>query len=216
MPRYRLLVTLCALVFCCAAANAQDSTPDNGDVKDGIYSNAFFGLAYTYPKGWVVHGAATKERIMELGKERARKSEAMSDAAAEVMDKHTYQLLTVFRYALGTPDVKDNALIQVVAEDVRHAPAITDGKVYLEYTRELMRKLGLQPLQETPTPVVYSGRKFFRQDFEQTVEGMTIQLTFLVIIERGYALAFIFTGLERKGVDATLKTMDSLSFTSSR
>jgi hypothetical protein len=207
--------TLLALVtiFCfCAVAQAQTSTPDSGNVKDGIYSNTFFGFSYTYPKDWVVHDEATKERMMELGKERARETKALSDASAEVLAKHTYQLLTVFQYQLGTPGVERNAAIQVAAEDVRHAPAIVNGRVYLLNVRQLLTKMGAQPLQAEPIEVVLAGHKFFRQDFESLVEGKPVHTSMLVNVTKGWTLAFIFTAADRPQVDEMIKTLETLKF----
>ena len=208
----RCVLTFFALFLFCFVANGQTSTPDDGSVKDGVYSNTFFGFSYAYPKDWVVHGEATKAHIKELGQERVKETKALPDAVAEVALARTYQLLTVFRYQLGTPSLKDNALVQVVAEDVRHAPAIINGRVYLLNVRDVMIKMGAQPLQAEPVEVVFSSQKFFRLDFDQPVNGRPIHTAMLAIVSKGYGLAFIFTAVDQKDVDEMVKTMEGLKF----
>src|ERR1700674_319364 len=119
----RASIVFLSLLFLCVVASAQASTPDSGSVSNGVYTNTYFGFSYTYPKDWVVHGDATNQRIVELGKERVKDTKALSEASADVLLKHVHQLLTVFQYALGTPGLSYNHSIQIIAEDVRHAPA---------------------------------------------------------------------------------------------
>ena len=208
----RFVLALFALFLFCSVAAAQTSTPDEGSVKDGVYSNMFFGFSYAYPKDWVVHGEATKAHIKELGKELAKETHALPEASLEVGLAHTYQLLTVFRYQLGTPGVEENALVQVVAEDVRHAPATINGRVYLLNVRGLLIKMGCQPLQAEPVEVVFSSQKFFRLDYEQPVNGKSVHTAMLVIVSKGYALTFIFTAADQKSVDEMVKTIQTLRF----
>jgi hypothetical protein len=208
----RCVLTFIALFLFCFVSHGQTSTPDGGSVKDGVYSDTFFGFSYAYPKDWVVHGEATKAHIKELGQEQAKETKALPDASVEVALAHTYLLLTVARYQLGTPGVKDNALVQVVAEDVRHAPAIINGRVYLLNVHDVLIKMGAQPLQAEPVEVVFSSQKFFRLDFEQPVNGKPIHTAMLAIVSKGYGLTFIFTAIDQKEVDELVKTMESLKF----
>jgi hypothetical protein len=193
----------------------QVPTLDPGNVKDGVYSNSYFGFSYAYPKNWVVHGEATQGRIKEIAKEQSKKTGALSEAATEVVMKNTYQLLTVFQHALGTPNVRLNPLIQVIAEDVRHAPAITDGRTYLLYVRPMMMKMGGKPVQSEPVELQVSGRQFFRQDYQLELNGVSYQYAVVLTISKGYALAFSFSAEDQKGVDDLAKTLETLIFSSS-
>jgi hypothetical protein len=204
--------TLFVLLSLCVVSSSQTLTPGSGRVKNGVYRNDFFSFTYAYPTDWVVHGKATQERIMELGKEKAKESNALSTAAANVLDKNTYNLLTVFQYAVGTPGLTDNPTVQVVAEDVRHAPAITDGKIYLLNVRELMTKMGGEFTETEPVEIAVSGHHFFRQDGEMKVNGRPVFQTMIVTVAKGYALAFIFASGHRESVETMIKTIDSLKF----
>jgi hypothetical protein len=216
VPVRNYLTPLFAILLFCSVAAAQASVPDDGNVKDGAYSNAFFGFRYAFPKDWVVHGEATKERIKEMGKQRVTDSHVLSNGSAEVMLKHTYQLLTVFQYELGTPGVQDNPAVQIVAEDVRHAPAITNGRIYLLNVRSVLTGMGARLLQSEPVAVDFGGQKFFRQDLEQTISGKSIHSAMIVGFSKGYVLAFVFTATTQEVVDEIAKTMTSLNFEASR
>ncbi|SRR6266705_772374 len=205
------LVFLSVLLLC-VVASAQSSTPDSGGENNGVYSNTYFGFSYTYPKDWVVHGDATNQRIFELGKERAKDTKALSEASADVLFKHVHQLLTVFQYALGTPGLSYNDSVQIIAEDVRHAPAITDGRVYLLNMQDLLTRMGCQTVQKEPVEIIISGRQFFRQDFRTPVRDIYVQQAMIVNVTKGYALAFGFTVGPDQNIEDIVKTMDSLKF----
>lgn len=201
------------LLLCFSSSAEQTGMPDNGAVKDGVYTNTFFGFSFTYPKDWVVHGEATNQRIKELGKERTTQSGALSEASAEVMFRNTSQLLTVFRHPVGTPGIAINPAVLVFAESVAHAPGITSGREYWLNARVVMLKTGAQVLNAEPVEVVFSGRKFFRDDYSLEVNGVHLTQATLVHITRGYALAFSFLGEDQKSVDEMVKTMETFKFT---
>lgn len=208
----RYLLTLLLLFLFCSVSHGQTPSPDSGGVKDSVYSNTFFGFSYAFPNDWIIQGEATNAKIKELGEQRAKETHALPDAAVEVALARTYQLLTVVRRQLGTVGIMDNAMIQVVAESVGQAPAITSGRDYLQNVHDVLIKMGTRPLHEDPVKVVFSNQKFFRLDFEQTENGQPIHSAMLVIVSKGYALVFIFTSGDQKRVEETIKTMESFKF----
>jgi hypothetical protein len=212
MKRSLFLVAI-VLLLCLVANGQQAATPDDGDVKDGVYSNRYFHFSVAYPAGWVVHGDATNTRLKEGGKERATGQAGLSGASAEVILKNTYQLLTTFQYPLGTPEVELNSGFMIVAENVSHAPGIVSGRDYVITTRPLMLKLGAQPVQDEPVALVLSGRKFFRQDYVTEVNGLSLRQVTIITIVKGFALGFILTGKDQKFVDETAKALVTLKFT---
>jgi hypothetical protein len=208
----RASMVFLSVVLLCVVASAQSSTPDSGGVNNGVYSNTYFGFSYTYPKDWVVHGEATNQRIVELGKERVKDSKALSEPSADVSLKHVHQLLTVFQYALGTPGLSYNDAVQIIAEDVRYAPAITDGRVYLLNMKDLLTKMGCQVVQKEPVEMIISGRQFFRLDFRTPVRDIYVQQVMIAHVTKGYALAFGFTVGPDQNIEDIVKTVDSLKF----
>lgn len=209
MKRYFLVIAL--LITVGLAVNGQTSTPDDGNLKDGVYSNNYFRFSIAHPTGWVVHGEDTKAHIKEIGKARATTTGALSAESAEVFLQNTYQLLTTFQYPLGSPGVAINSGFMIVAENIRHAPGIVTGKDYLVNVRPLMIKLGSQPTRE-PVELVLSGRKFYRQDAVMDVNGVAIQQATVVGVEKGFALAFVISGKDLKTVEDAAKSLNTLKF----
>src|ERR1044072_3080687 len=179
MKRIPLVIPIILLL--CFNGNPQ-SRLDPGVVIDGTYSNPDLGFSFRYPKGWAVHGEATKQHLMELGKEKIVESGALSKPPSEVALKNTYQLLTVFRYPLGTPGITFNPAVLVMAENVAYAPGITNGSDYLLNVRSILVKTGAQVLRKDPIEYHFAGSQFFRDDFDVQINGVhLIQSSFATL-----------------------------------
>lgn len=207
----RIPLTLSIILLLCCYANAQ--VDHAGVASDGVYINYDFGFSYKFPKDWVVHGDATKERIREIGKEKAVES-GVSRASIEVALKNTYQLLTVFRHPVGTPGLTFNPAILVIAEKVSHAPGIKNGKDYLLNGRAQILKAGThQVLLKEPREYNFAGAQFFRDDYAAEINGKHVVQTYFVHVTKGYALVFMFMGEDQKSVAEIAKTMETFDTT---
>jgi hypothetical protein len=207
----RLPLTISIILLLCFYANAQSAVDRGLTTEDGIYINPGFGFSYKYPKGWVVHGEATNERIRELGRQRAEESGKLSKEGAEVAINNTYQLLTLFRYAVGTPGIAFNPAILVMAENVAYAPGIKNGKDYLFNVRVLMRKGGSPALLKDPTEYRFAESQFFRDDYAVEVNGVHTVQAYFATIAQGYAVVFVFIGEDQKSVDEMAKSMETFN-----
>ncbi len=215
MTRSLFLFAILVLFSLVVPTNAQQlSTPDDGSVTNGVYTNRFFGFSVAYPKGWVVHGEATNVRLKEIGKERATTTGAMSAASSEVILRNTYQLLTAFQYPMGTA-VDVNPGFMLVAERVSHAPAIITGGDYLLHVRPLMIQTGVVPLTDEPAELTLAGRKFFRQDSRTEINGASVQQAIVITINQGFAIAFIVSGKDQQSIDELVESVSTLKFVDS-
>lgn len=211
-----MLRSVMVLVLLSVIASAQTSTPDSGSVSNGVYRSTYFEFSYTYPHDWVVHGDATNQRILELGKQRATSTKAISEPQADVLLKHTYQLLTVFEHALGTPGIVYDPSMQIIAEDVRPLPGIASGRDYLLNSMEMLKKMGCQLLQNDPVGIVISGHQFFRLDFKTPVKDVLVQQAMITTVSKGFAVSFGFTVGPDQDLEDVVRTIDSLKFNIAR
>jgi hypothetical protein len=208
----RVALTISIILVLCSYATAQ-SEVDRGTTHAGTYINAGFGFSFKYPKDWVVHGDATNERIREIGKEKIAESGAVSKSNMDVALNNTYQLLTIFRHALGTPGITFNPAIMIIAEKVAHAPGIKDGKDYLLNMRLVLPKAGPQTLLDEPVERHFGGSQFFRDDYLIEINGARVFQAYFARLVNGYALVFAFMGQDQASVDEMAKAMESFALT---
>lgn len=209
MTRIPLITSIILLL--CFSANAQ-SVVDRGTTRDGTYTNRGFGFSFKYPKDWVVHGKETNEHIRQVGRKKVVES-GVSETSLDVSLDNTYPLLTVFRHPLGTPGIAFNPSLLVVAEKVAHAPGITSGKEYLLNVRLLTQKLGAEAQHEEPLGFRFGGVEFFRDDYIAKGDPRQFVQTYFARVSNGYALVFVFTGVDQTSVDEMAKSMETFALT---
>lgn len=195
------LASAILLLLLCFSAQAQTALPDDGQVKNGVYLNSFFGLGFTYPTGWVVHDEAINERIQERAKEEAAKTGNLAQ------QKNTYVLFTSTRYPRGTTGIAVNPIVFVVAEKM---PGNFNGKDYLLSLRPLKQKRGIQPVLAEPLEFRVAGLQFFRDNYTGEVNSVPMRQAIFVTVKKGYALIFSFTGEDQKSVDEMAEAMKTI------
>lgn len=208
----RRLSVVAAIIACCLSVTAQKPpSPDDGAVKNGVYTNNYFAFSVTPPAGWVVHDEATNVHLKEVGKERAEATGALTKAQSEALLKNTYQLLTTFEHPLGTPGIV-NSGFAIIAENVRHAPGIVTGRDYFAAARSVAEKMGARFFENEPLELTVAGRKFFQHDMVTPVQEITVHQKLAVTIVDGFALVFMMTGKDEPTTAAAMKSLQTLKF----
>ena len=192
------------LLLLCVLTHAQTSAPNDAQVKDGVYYNLFFNIAFTYPKDWVVHDQEVNDRIHERSKEEAAKKGALAQW------KNTYPLLSVTRHPRGTPGIAMNPFVFVAAEKIDYWPGKPGAKEYLLSLRESKAKRGQQATLSEPAEFRVAGFQFMRDDYRGEVNGVPFRKSIFVTVKKGYAMIFSFTGEDEKSVAEMVQSMNTI------
>lgn len=214
MPEPRLaairliVLTCCILTYCSAQDKApgsalvtNDSRPDSGTVSGNVYLNSFFDLTFEFPKGWIPHGEATKQHLMEIGKDKLVAAMPGSESALRAAEKRTYNLLTVFENELGTPGVRFFRSEVLIAEDVSWAPGVKTGKDYLLNVLPLVKKEGYDRFSEIKE-VGIGGRTYYREDLSKQLRpDIRAYQAYFATIVRGYALSLVISTEDSEETD---------------
>ncbi len=198
-------LVLTVLLLLCFSTQPQTTVPDDAEIKNGVYYNAFFNFSFAYPKDWVVPDEALKKRLQD----RANESAVKSGNSAYMKD--AYLLLTVSRQPLGTPSNRLNPSILVATEKISHVPGNPSAKDFLLGYRSVKLQMGLQSTLAEPVPFRVPGFQFFRDDYAGTVNGVSIRQSTFVHFRKGYAIVFTFTGEDEKAVVEMAKTMQTIA-----
>ena len=202
MKRFALVSTTLLLVG--FVTHAQTSAPNDAQIKDGVYYNLYFNIAFTCPKDWVVHDQEVNDRIHEKSKEVAAQTGALAQW------KHTYPLLSVTRHPRGTPGITMNPVIFVVAERIAHVPGNPGAKEYLLSLRETRAKRGAQATLKEPVEFRVASFQFMRDDYREEVNGVSFRNSVFVMVKKSYALIFSFSGEDEKSVAEMAQSMNTL------
>jgi len=197
-PALRLLLFIATLsLTACNKATPVDEIEgfDYGTVAKDRYINRFFDIRMDIPRQWIVQDNQQNKALMERGREVASKDAAMKDIvkASEIT---TVNILTAFTKKPGT--VPFNANLMLVAENVHQHPSVTNGAIYLETANKLLRSSQVDLIQvdnSFPKKVI-GGKDFYEMNIVMHVKNLDVHQTYLVTIEKGFALAFIYSYLD--------------------
>jgi hypothetical protein len=161
---------------------------DYGKVTGSSYANNFFGFRLTIPFGWKVQGQEVKELLSEKGRESIKTGNSQTNAQIDTSVDNTVNLLTLFKYDVGS-STDFNASLICGAEWL---PRAMSAEQYLSNAK---RVLDMSSSQQ--------GRYSYKPFTNETVGGevfsvmevgtSAINQKYYVSIKKGYALFFILT-----------------------
>lgn len=159
---------------------------DYGKVSGSSYSNDFFGLRLTIPYGWRVEGQATKDMLREKGRELIKTDNPQTNAQLDASASNTVNLLTVFKYEIGT-SVGFNASLICGAEWLETPMSASQYMASAKRVLEMSQKnYEVKPF----TTEMVGGQEFAVME---VVMDSTIRQKYYASIKKGYALFFILT-----------------------
>jgi hypothetical protein len=141
-----------------------------GSVRDGVYSNPYFGFSCRIPVGWV---------------ERTAGMQSNSE------DGKSLVLLATFE---RPPEVAGNTVnsgIIIAAESVASYPGLKSAAEYFAPLSEVTAKNGFEQDGEL-VEVAIGAATLVRGDFSRRTEKGITHQTSLTMLQRGYVLLFTF------------------------
>jgi hypothetical protein len=189
-----ILVILCTLSVVCYCQERPEVRPGLGDLKDGVYTNDYFGLTYRLGKDWYlseefIHGDAGKVINRVPGQ---------------------YLLLSADRQT-GKP-IRERILM--IADDARQYQHGFTAKQYVtKMTHALIKPPGTDLVREAYA-VEYGGKAFNRADYEEKYAGGSLSKAFVSRRVRGYLLSWTFVANSQEELDVLVNSLAHLSFLS--
>jgi opacity protein-like surface antigen len=174
MKRVLLLMILASLCLTAAAqvqpvsvttSVAKTYRQFDDEIKDGTYSNHYFGLNYKLPTGYVAQDQETRDRILEAGREAMKRDK---EAAAAGPERGFFMLM------IATPEDKMVPQISLMAQDVLLVPQIKSGAEFVNATGDALVQQGFTiSYDESGSDVKVT----FRQGKKEFTAPATLQQT---------------------------------------
>jgi hypothetical protein len=209
-----VLAIICLLATACEHTKLPEvriSTPDDGVVASGAYTNRFFAFALPLPTGWSV---AKRETVVELQKKGSEimASDAKSERLLQSAVKRSYSLLMMSEHPVGAA-VEANPTINIVAENVSHLPGLKTGKDYLFHVTKLLAggNLNYEKIGEG-TEIEIGGRNFHRVRFAGQAMQTQFHQTYFATIINGYALGIVTTSGSLEDVKTIERLVSRIQF----
>jgi hypothetical protein len=160
---------------------------DYGKVSGSSYANDFFGFRLTIPYGWRVEGEEVKDLLKSKGREQIQTGNPQQGERLAASLSNTINLLTVFKYAVGS-SVEFNASLICGAEWLQN-PSISANQ-YMAASKKVLESSNKQYYFKPISTETVGGESFTVMEVEMTT---AIKQKYYVAIKRDYALFFIAT-----------------------
>lgn len=171
---------------------------DYGRMRNNTYINTFFNIKMDVPKDWQIQDDAQKKELMDAGRDAVlkNKNDEKVKAAIKASEVTSANLFTAFAPIQDTVPFNHNLII--LAENVGQFAFEVTPEVYLANANKTLRSSGLDIIQmdNSYTKKTLNGKDFYEMNIVNHVQGLNIHQSYLVTIEKGFALGFIYSYLD--------------------
>jgi len=211
MKEFFQLRIVCVLFAVCSIGYSQGVTGlDAGTVQDSVYTNKYFGMRLRIPDGWLAQDNETTKALIERGHDLAVGDDKNLDAATRASEQRSVTLLTVFKYAPGSP-VDFNPSVMCVAERIQDLPGIKKGADYLFHVKKGLSASKLAPTFEKEIyETSVNGVDFGVLESRLVIGKSEIRQKYYTTILKGYALSIITSYSTNEELRALNEAMQSL------
>ncbi|TAJ11686.1 hypothetical protein DMA11_15965 [Marinilabiliaceae bacterium JC017] len=186
---------------------------DYGHVENHKYTNSFFDFEMTLPADWVVQSKEQTENLTKMGKELVAGDDQNMKALLDASDINTANLLTVFKYEVGSA-VEYNPNLALVAENLKNAPGIKTGGDYLFQSRKLLNQSQIQYdyIDEEFKKEVINNQEYYLMNASINFMGLTIKQKYYTRVKDGFCFAAIISYVDDEQKEELENILNSMSF----
>lgn len=212
MKRLIMIISV-FLIFQAGSGSKASDEIDFGTIENSTYKNNYFGFSIKIPTGWSVQDEEMRQKIMDTGRKMVAGDDKNLNAAIKASEMQTLNLLTVFKYEVGSP-VEFNPSIACLAEKIHHMPGIKRGKDYHFHTRRILennQNITVSFPKEIYTKEV-DGINFDIMTLEMPFGSKTVKQKQYATVMKGYALLIIVSFLSSEEEAELEKVLESIRF----
>jgi len=186
---------------------------DPGRLVGEKYSNEFFGLSFSVPRGWFIQDSAARRATLEMGKDTlTANADQRKKAQMDAVVARTNVLVSALKHSPYSVTAGFNAHFACIAERVPTA-VVRTGADYINMSlavalgspikMELMGRMRSERV---------GGRLFTAADVKATLpQGVVIQ-KYYVLLNKGHALTFIYSYSDETDLPALKGILASVAF----
>ncbi|MDV6168498.1 hypothetical protein R1T16_08685 [Flavobacterium sp. DG1-102-2] len=166
---------------------------DYGRVRNDKYTNTFFDIEFNIPKGWQIQDDKQKKELMKEGSDLVFNDEETKKAAIKSSDITSANLLTAISNNPGTTGFAHNILL--LAENMEQHPSVVTGDIYLQSVSKILSsgKLEIIQMDRSFPKKVLNGKDYYEMSMAAHIQGMDVHQTYLITIDKGFAVGFIYS-----------------------
>lgn len=205
------VVMLVMLVLATACSTEEkEKTVDLGEVKNGTYTNDYFGFSVEVLDGWDVQDAATINELTEAGKDVIAGDDEEKKKGLDLAEQKTLNLLMFSKEPMGSVQLNPNFF--VTAEKVSKLQGISTGKDYLEAVKTMLTSSQLPYTFGESSTIKIDGKEFETIEATLSAGDVSVSQKYYSALVEGYALSFATTYFDEESKADMDKAISSIAF----
>ena len=189
-----------------------------GELRDGRYVNAHFGLSLPVPSAWVVHDHRARQRMLAAGVEGLSsggassgpdtRREASPRAEPELVAGHV--LLALSRHPIDAP-ARSNPTLVITAEALPRTGRQVQAAEFLVGLAMVLRESGLRyRVLDGPREVWIAGRAWSRMEVRLSIGATAVTQVSLAAIRGEHALHVGLSATQPSDIARLVTLLDAL------
>ncbi|HEY9403333.1 MAG TPA: hypothetical protein VIQ24_11755 [Pyrinomonadaceae bacterium] len=188
-----------------------NTLPDGGSVKDGVYTNEYFGLEFIVPEGWRV---ADEESRRQLNRQASEVMAGDSKDMQKLLRRAEGQTINLFTIAKFLPPESDGRTVTMrgAAEPVQ-TWLFKTGEEYLGQVRRILERTAVKPEYDGPvTKEIIGGVEFATMHLRMNYYGAIVKQKLSVTIRKGHAIILTKSYLDEEGAQVIEEVAKTIKF----
>jgi hypothetical protein len=177
-----------------------------GELKEGVYTNEFFGFSLPIPESFVVANRKELELLQKVGVEVLTDQTKKNAERLEKSIQETAVLLAVFRLPVGQPN---NSGVEIGV--IRQPAGVTANMALAANSALLTGSAGYEHTLNLPE-LSLGGLKFVGAQFERDIFGVTLKQRSYFAMRRGYSILVSVVYTNEEGLEAMQSLLNGIKF----
>lgn len=212
MKSFTILIASFLLITSCKQLVGIPDNFDYGKVENNVYVNEFFGMSFPLTDGWEPLEKAFVDSIRTEGLKQLSESNNSLDKEIDASQIKTANLISLLKEDDNILQFY-NANIAIMAENLKLALSVKDGKDYLESAKDVMLSTGIDlKVMSEITPFEIGGHKFYTMEVLNKYQDMEVHQDFYADIINGFGLAIVCNWSDNEQREATRKAIAGITF----
>ncbi len=212
MKSFTLIAAFFLLITSCKQFTGIPDDFDYGKIENNIYSNKFFGFNMPVQNGWEALNKSYMDSLRAEGLKEIADGNSELEKSFESSEIKTANLISIIKTdtIIFQPY---SANISLVAENLKLAIHIKDGKSYLETAKEFMVNSGIDIKFVGPiTDYEIGEKKFYTMEIVNDYSGMEVHQDFYATIINGFGLSFVGSWVNDEQRESIRQLLTEITF----
>lgn len=201
------------LLFNILACNTKQrhSGFDYGSVNNNVYHNPYFGLSMHLPEGWLVQSREVADELTATSQELISGDDVKMKAMLQASETNIANLLTVFKYELGSASDFNPSLI-MVAERTDADIKIRTGKDYLSQARKMLEysQFKYDYIGKGYERLLIGKTEFYSLDTKLDLEQYVLKQKYFATVSKDHCISLIISWVDDGDYEVLMKSIKSI------